>query len=55
MARGINSFWKKNTNAATKNARSMKNAKVWRINEFFKEPEYYLGRNVDAIFNGGKT
>lgn len=26
---------------------------VWRINNFFKEHKYYLGRRVDAVFNGG--
>ena len=30
-----------------------KDAQIWRINEFFKEPEYFLGRRVDGIFNGG--
>jgi len=28
-------------------------AKIWRANNFFMEPKYFLGRNVDAIFNGG--
>lgn len=30
-----------------------KDAKIWRINDFFKEPVYFLGRRVDAVFNGG--
>lgn len=29
------------------------NIAVWRINNFFKEQKYYLGRRVDAVFNGG--
>jgi hypothetical protein len=34
-------------------SRLPENAEIWRINNFFKEQDYFLGKNVDAIFNGG--
>jgi alpha-2,3 sialyltransferase len=29
------------------------NAEVWRVNKFFLEDKYYVGKRVDAMFNGG--
>ena len=26
---------------------------IWRVNDFFMEQKYFLGRRVDAVFNGG--
>ena len=28
-------------------------AQIWRVNDFFKESKYFLGRRADAVFNGG--
>ncbi len=28
-------------------------AQIWRTNDFFKEPEFFVGQRVDAVFNGG--
>ncbi len=29
------------------------NAQIWRANDFFKEQDFFVGRRVDAVFNGG--
>jgi len=30
------------------------NAEVWRVNDFYLEDKYYVGKRVDAMFNGGE-